>query len=146
MPELQYITILSLREASVPFLSVSFLFQRGGGLHKRLDLAVMTESANKTQKQIILPILIVAGIPLLAAFSIIAYFMWALESETLPETVMDQIEPGMQLAELSELAGQPSEMVTNDSETVTWIYKRSFQWRFVKITLKNDQVIRVIQE
>lgn len=106
----------------------------------------MAETQGEKTKQILLPFLVTAGFPLLGALILFMYFIWALESETLPTGTLAKIHQGMPESELVELVGPPAEVSTNQSGSVTWIYKRSFRWNFVKITLKNDQVIRVIQE
>lgn len=106
----------------------------------------MAQTEEKHRKQILLPLLLTAVFPLLAALGLFLYFMWALESETLPASTLAKIQQGLSEKDLTELAGPPAEISTNESGSVTWIYKRSFRWNFVKITLKNGQVIRVLQE
>ena len=106
----------------------------------------MAQTQKNPSKQILLPLLLTAGFPLLGALILFLYFMWALESETIPKGTLANIHQGMPESELLQLVGMPAEVSTNQSGSITWIYKRSFRWNFVKITLKNGQVIRVIQE
>lgn len=96
--------------------------------------------------KIAFPFLIVAGLPLLGALGLTLFFMYALESGTLPSAKLKQLHTGMTSAEIEQLIGAPTEISTNRNQSLVWVYKRPFKWRFVKLTLQNDRLLRYIEE
>lgn len=106
----------------------------------------MTTSKSPHEDNILLPIITVAGLPLLGAVVLFLVFMYGLESGSVPREKLEQIQPGNPLAEVQALLGDPAEISTNQNGAVVWVYKKPFRWRFIKITSVEDRVVRIIQE
>lgn len=106
----------------------------------------MNQENRKEKNSILLPFMVVAGVPLVGAAILFFGFMFALESGSVPREKMNQIQRGDTLTEVQDLLGKPAEATTNDTGNVIWVYKRPFRWRFIKITSKDDKVIQIIQE
>jgi hypothetical protein len=82
------------------------------------------------------------GVAILVAAGMVAVSLYLAVTPVIPVRLLEQIEPGMPMAEVRRILGSPHE----GEDSSTWIYRRFGNPGWVEVDFDNNGTVRYIND